>query len=261
MLNVYVDTKKDCIYVVDYKWIRKYNLQGEFIKQSEIKLPWGSMIVDTDDNLLVVGRQFFCNEDRNLLYKLNENFDLLSVCKSRNQKVYKHIKQGIFDCIPPSIINGRIHIQEPLADTLYCLRDDKLLPIWEIDYGGLRCSDETLISAEITEKIAKTKITNFRLRESDKYFIIDYEYNLFAYNALYDKTLGEYKFFHKKSLFDETRSGFEIKVLNEPCVVWPEYIKNNVFASIINIDNLSEKLREKLKCNLDDNPILILGEF
>lgn len=263
IVNVFFDPTKENVYIVDYDKVNIYNIDGNYFKSITQPFSSGGIYRRRNGTFIVVHKQFYNKENRDMLSLLDTSVNIYHTFKSKNPDVCKNIKQNLFFAGMPYEINGRLFYSEPFNDTIYEIVDTILTPHWSINMGdsGFKTKDGINI---FNSSKASDKIPPIALRETEKYFFIEYMYKHAKYFRLYDKKCNKFIFrqkYTKEDFSDEKEPIFGLNndiTKNAPSF-WPQYTNGNIIVNLVNPISLSDNQLKEFNCNAEDNPILFIG--
>ena len=263
IVNAFADPIERKIYIVDYEDIKIFSFGGEYIKTLKLPSSAGGVYRRNNGQMIVVCKQVYKNENRDMMYMLDSSLKIYHTFKSKNSDVCKDIQQNLFFAGTPYEIDGRLFYVEPFVDTIYEIEATQLITHWTINMGNLGFKTEDGINTNNFEK-ASNKIPPLGLQETKNYFFINYTYKNAEYRSLYDKTLNK-SIFHQKYTREDFPEGsipvYGIKndlIKNSP-LFWPDYSNGNILVGLIDPTSLSENQLKSFGSKLDDNTILFVG--
>lgn len=263
IVNAYFDPAKEYIYIVDSNDIKIYSIDGNFIRR--LALPFSSVGIYRMRNgkMVFVYKQLYDKENRDMLSLLDTSFNIYHTFKSRNPDLCKDVQQNLFFASTPYEINGRLFFVEPFVDTIYEIVDTTLVPHWSIKMGNLGFKTKDGINTSNYQK-ASRKIPPISLRETEKYFFIDYMYRQAKYMSLYDKEHNKFIFHRKYTKEDFSNDlipifGLNNDIINNAPPFWPKYTNNDIIVSWVNPVSLNDNQLKEFDCYAEDNPILFIG--
>jgi len=253
--NIEVDEEKKIIYILDNgsKKILKFGYDGSFISFLKLNLPnysyVGSFFLYKDRVILRMQN----NSVRMEIYSYNElsrKWDTLSM-KERDMVTGEGVLGEEFNFGPPD---------EPLLfnyfnDTVYKLKDFKLVPDYLIETGDYKFTFEELINL-LYNPIPGSKIQIFNIIKGGKYTFVFYTVTKFnnkqwnSFLALYNNETGSY--YQNVRL---TNDKYDYMSLTAYDLIF----SGNTEESIIKIQNPVGLIESGTLFNVkeDDNPVLI----
>ena len=172
--NVYVDPVEELIYVVeDSPVIHVFNYHGKFIKTTRIPFLPGGIFRALDGRIIAPCIQFYNEQNRDMLYVLNNQLNISHTFKSRNPDWFVDIKQDFRFLGNPYEVDGRILYKEPFNDTIYEVAENALKVHWIISTGGKSLKTKDGINIDNRQIASKDKIGNLVIRESTGFFFFE----------------------------------------------------------------------------------------
>lgn len=263
IVNAFADPLERNIYIVDYEDIKIYSYDGDYIKTINLPFSAGGVFRRSNGQIIIVCKQIYKNEDRDMLYLLDSSLNIYDTIKSKNPDVCEDIQQNLFFAGTPYEVDGRLLYIEPFIDTIFEIESEQLKPHWIINMAGLGFKTEDGINTDNFEN-ASDKIPPLGLLETNNHFFISYSYNNAEFRTLYDKTLNRITF-HQKFTREDFLEGsfpfFGIKndLTKDAPLFWPIYSNGTMLVSQISPSSLSEVQLKSFGCKLEDNPILLVA--
>lgn len=264
ILNTYVDSELNIIYIIDRKNIKTYNYVGEFIKNIAKNAPSGGISRLNNDGFILTKAPLFKEKNREMLKILDNNLSKIKVFKSNVNYDLENIKQDFIFTSKPYSLKNEIFYKEPLADTIFRIDDNSLKPHWIFDFNEYKLDIKDAISIEKSNN-SRDKILDFGFYESNDYFFLKYYYQESFNFSVYDKNLKEYIFRRKYSKekfetenLDDFSMGIENDYIDNAPKFWPSYINDNLIAGFISPEVLNERQLISLDMKLNDNNIVFI---
>jgi hypothetical protein len=263
IVNAFVDPIEKMIYIIDYEDIKIYSFDGKYIKTLQLPSSSGFIYRRTNGQMVVVCKQIYNQENRDMLYLLDSSLNIYHKFKSTNSEVCKDVPQNLFFAGTPYEINGRLFYDEPFIDTIYEIADTLLKPHWTISLGDIGFKTEDGINSNNFQK-ASDKIPPLGPLETEKYFFIKYTYNKAQYMSIYHKIDNKF-IFHKRYTREDFPNlsnpifGLKNDLIENAPLFWPKYRNGNIVVSTIEPSLLSEDQLKGLNCKIDDNTLLFVG--
>lgn len=266
IINVFVDPQEEYIFIVDYKNVKIYNFEGKFIKSLMLDLSLGGVYRKNNGELVLIHKQLYNQENRNMISILDSSFNIFHTFESKNSDVCNDVNQNLFFAGSPYQSNNRLYYLEPFVDTIFEIADTMLIPHWHINHGNYGLETKDGINTSNYEKARKNKISFIGLRESEKYFFIDYDFNKAKFFSVYDKNQNRFIFHRKYSREDFPDEivptfGLNNDIIKNGPKFWPNYISDSICVCVIPPNSLTKSQQKDLNCNPDDNPILLIGNL
>ncbi len=262
IVNAFFDPIEEYIYIVDYSDIKIYGIDGNFIRSLSLPLFSGGIYRKSNGEVIIVHKQLYNKENRDMLSLLDTSFTISYTFKSKNPDVCIDVQQNLFFAGTPYEVNGRLFYVEPFVDTIYEIIDTVLTPHWIINLGDIGFKTKDGINVSNYEK--RDKIPPIALHETEKYFFMGYTYNYAKFISLYDKERNKFIFHQKYTKEDFPDEAIPIFGLNNDIIknapfFWPQYTRGNMIVSLVNPVSLSDKQLLEFNCEAEDNPILFVG--
>jgi hypothetical protein len=267
LTGVYVDHVRQQIHILDYEDIKVYKYDGKYIKTLKPPLSVRGMIRNGKGEFIFSCNQIYKKKDREMLFRTDTTLKIEQTYKSKNPDVCSDINQNLFYSVHPYLVKKRLFYKEPFVDTIYQVTDTDLIPHWVIDMSGIGFSTCDGINTEMYREASKNKIPPIGLKETDRYFFINYNFNKAKYVSLYDKELNIFRFHRKFTREDfsdpaqPTTLGFTNDLIKDSPLFWPAYVNEEVMVSLVDPVSLGEKALAAFDCKEDDNSLLLIAKL
>lgn len=191
---------KNCIHILDFSCIKKYTMNGDFIKNfkfdfsPEENITCNPMQFEVSNNFIYLWGGTFSikNNDKNnlfALYKLDENFDVVDRYLRLTHKLPENMHRF-------SNYNNTISVSPPFGnDTLYEIDNNLMKAKYYVDFKNKRLKEkvpEEFASFSNWKSQMDVKYSHSieNVMQVDKWLHFTFKHNRYTYNVFYSKEKG-----------------------------------------------------------------------